>query len=277
MSERRRFSERFGYAPEDVEIRVQHDAPRELREALPVIAYECGLSPLPLRQLICQVLRTRPDPNNWSEYPNVAGEVEYLIDNCQWYEVYEIIEEVYRDLASRDEAGFVDLESRRSESFSRELNKFFRKSGIGWQLIDGQLQIRGAESFEEAVRQALETLESSGRTTARREIHQAVLDLSRIPEPDITGAIQHAMAALECVARDVSGDSKSTLGEILKRHADLIPPPLDQAVEKAWGYSSERGRHLREGRNPDMNEAKLIVGLSAVLATYLSSKTQDNS
>jgi hypothetical protein len=103
-----------------------------------------------------------------------------------------------------------------------------------------------------------------------------LLDLSRRPEPDITGAIQHAMAALECVARDVSGEPKLTLGEIIKRHAVLIPAPLDQAIERTWGYSSERGRHLREGRNPDMDEAQLIVGLSAVVITYLSSKMSPN-
>jgi hypothetical protein len=277
MSEARRFSERFGYAPEDAEITVQHDAPSELRGAVPVIAYESGLSPAPLRLLICRVLRTRPDQSNWSEYPNIAGEVECLIDNCQWYEVYEIIEEIYQVLLSGDEASFVETEERRSEHFSREINKFFLKAGIGWQLIAGQLQIRGAESFEKVLHQARGALELSGRETAHEEIHQALLDLSRLPEADITGAIQHAMAALECVARDVSGDSRGTLGEILRRHVGLIPPPLDQAIEKAWGYSSERGRHLREGRNPDMDEAKLIVGLSAVLTTYLLDKARGGS
>lgn len=138
----------------------------------------------------------------------------------------------------------------------------------------GQLQVRGPESFEVAVHRAQEALEGGGRRTAQSEIHQALLDLSRRPEPDITGAIQHAMAALECVARDVSGDQKSTLGEVIKRHAGLIPAPLNQAIERLWGYSSEHGRHLREGREPDLDEAQLGVGISALLATYLSSKAK---
>ena len=57
-------------------------------------------------------------------------------------------------------------------------------------------------------------------------------DLSRRPNPDITGAIQHAMAALECIARTVCGDGSSTLGALLKRNPDLIPKPLNEAVEK---------------------------------------------
>lgn len=103
-------------------------------------------------------------------------------------------------------------------------------------------------------------------------MHEAVADLSRRPSPDITGAIQHAMASLECVARETCGDPKATLGEIIKRHNELIPPPLDQAISKAWGYASEHARHIREGREPAYAEAELIVGLCASVSTYLSRK-----
>lgn len=71
------------------------------------------------------------------------------------------------------------------------------------------------------------------------------------------------MAALECVARDVTGDPKATLGAIIAAKPVLIPKPLDQAVEKAWGYASQYGRHLVEGGNPSIEEAELIVGISA--------------
>jgi hypothetical protein len=79
------------------------------------------------------------------------------------------------------------------------------------------------------------------------------------------------MAALECVARTASGDA-DTLGAILKRNPGLIPKPLDTAVEKAWGYASEKGRHIKEGNEPTRDEAELIVGIEATVATYLSKK-----
>ncbi len=82
------------------------------------------------------------------------------------------------------------------------------------------------------------------------------------------------MAALECAARDVSGDARATLGDILKRNPDLLPAPLKVAVEKVWGYSSEIGRHLREGREPARKEAELVVGLAASVATYLVAKNR---
>jgi hypothetical protein len=264
-----RFSERHGLHGPDPEIRVRNDAPAELRSVLLDIAYEIGLSPSPMRALLCRVLRKRPDPQNWSEWPNVAGECEELIQRCEWYEVYDIVEEIHKSLRGKldydPKCGPITLADR----FSREINLYFRRGGVGWQLVDGEVVTRGTEIFESAVRGAVEALEATRRLTARDEIHEALIDLSRRPEPDVTGAIQHAMAALECVARDVCGDEKATLGEIIKRYPGLIPKPLDESVAKAWGFSSEAARHIREGRKPDRKEAELVVGLAATVATYL--------
>jgi hypothetical protein len=266
MSER--FSERQGFIPPDGEITVRNDAPYELRGIVIELTYETGLSPTALRTLVCRTLRRRPNPNNWSEWPNIAGEVEELLDNCEWFEVYDIIEAISRYLSEHRHDNAV----RGAACFEEQLNRYFRKAGIGWQLAGGEIGIRGPEAFEESVRNARQTLEHAGRETAAHEIHEALRDLSRRPEPDVTGAIQHAMAALECVARDVCGEPRPTLGELLRRHPELLPAPLDQVVERAWGYASERGRHLREGREPDLADAELVVGLASTVATYLSKR-----
>ena len=102
------------------------------------------------------------------------------------------------------------------------------------------------------------------------EINEALVDLSRRPTADLTGATTHAMAALECVMRDACEDAKPTLGTLLQRYAGVIPKPLDLAIEKAWGYASGYGRHIAEGGEPGRKEVELVVGLSATVATYLS-------
>lgn len=137
-------------------------------------------------------------------------------------------------------------------------------------MIDDQIVTRGTETFESNVYGAVDALEKSGRLTARDEIHEALADLSRRPQPDLTGAIHHAMGALECAARDVCGDGKATLGEVIKKYPGTIPKPLDESVAKAWGYASEMARHIREGHRPHRKEVELIVGLAATVATYLS-------
>ena len=48
--------------------------------------------PTAMRRIICQVFLVRPDPSNWSEYPNVWEEESDLIHDCPWFKVYDIAE-----------------------------------------------------------------------------------------------------------------------------------------------------------------------------------------
>lgn len=260
------FSKRLGYHKQsETEIIVRHDAPFELRGVLVDITYECGFRPKTLRPLVCRILRKREDPNNWSEYPNVDDEIRMLIDECEWYKVYDIVEGICNRMDSEPY-----LYERKK--YEHEVNEYLLENGIGWQLTDGKIEVRGPENFEKVVKTAAEELKRLGKDTSRNELHESLMDLSRRPDPDVTGAIQHAMAALECVARDICGDRKSNLGDIMKKHRGLIPVPLDEAVIKAWGYASENARHIREGREPSFEEAELIVGLCASVSTYLTKK-----
>jgi hypothetical protein len=126
---------------------------------------------------------------------------------------------------------------------------------------------RGGEAFAATTSLAAKVLHSSGRKVAASEIHEALKDISRRPAPDLTGAIQHSIAALECTARDVTGDPKATLGALLPT-LDL-PRPLDVAVQKLWGFASERARHLREGTVVDANQAELVVSVACAVSIFL--------
>lgn len=273
MVQRERFSERHGFKPSEAPITIRTDAPEDLRGVLVDIAYECGYSPSPLRTLVCRLLRKRPDPSNWSEYPNIDGEVRWLVDNAPWYDVYDIIEGVSEELSSAANNSHSEIGSSDAQKFELEINKYFRQAGIGWQLKSGELQIRGSDALEQTVRSADRALRRTGRKTAAGELQEALRDLSRRPEADVTGAVQHALAAVECAARDFTGDSKATLGELIKRNPDFLPAPLDAAVSKVWGYASERARHLREGGEPSLEDAHLIVGFSAAICNYISARS----
>jgi hypothetical protein len=232
--------------------RVRHTAVDKAR--LPI-------GPERLREIVCSVLEPQPEhtDNAWSQ-------VDSLMSSCEWFHVYDAIEALYAETVGS--GGPLQLAC--AAMYEQAINKCFEEEGVGWQLANGEIVTRGTEAFEAAVHGAAGALETARRLTARAEIHEALADLSRRPEPDLTGAVHHAMAALECVARDACGDPKATLGDILNRHPDLIPKPLDTAVEKAWGYASEMGRHIREGREPARKEVELIVGFAATVATYLS-------
>ncbi|MCC6191908.1 MAG: hypothetical protein IT318_23000 [Anaerolineales bacterium] len=265
------FSKRHGYRSAPKEITIWEDAPETLRHFVLDTAVKMEFGPNRLRRVICPVLHVRPDPNNWTEYPNVWDEVQDLVYGCDWFLFYDFVEALYRALSEHlpEDTSFGPGYTL-GHLFQDALNEFFVDEGIGWQMVDGEIITRGTETFESNIHSAVEALGAANRLTAQNEIHEAIGDLSRRPEADLTGAIQHAMAALECVARDVCGDEKATLGEVIKRYPNTIPKPLDESVSKAWGFASEMARHIREGRNPERKEVELIVGLAATVATYLS-------
>jgi len=260
-----RFSRRYGFADHQGDELIRHDAPEPLRCGLLQSATEAGLRPSPLRQIVCGTLRRRPNPANWSEYPNVWEEVEGLVHSCDWYRVYDVIEAIYAALPAHSKA-----------KFETSINNLFAEEGIGWQLVDGEIQIRGEETFDAVVAQGRQIVDASGMTVAHTELHEAIQDLSRRPDPDLSGAVQHAMVALECVAREISGEAKPTLGELIKKHPDLFPKPVDEAVAKLWGYASEQARHGRESRSLTWEEAQFVVGIVAILCSYLCQKLKSN-
>ena len=258
-----RFSDRQGYRPPDAEITIREDAPESLRHAILQIAKGSGMIPSQIREHICEVLLVAPDPNNWTENPNIRDEVQWLIENCDWYKVYDIAEKLY-----------AALNFNVQEEFCDRLNQFFREKGIGWEMQDGQIVLRG-EAFSEPTKQAVSILIETGRTNAAQEIQEAIRDISRRPKPDITGAIQHAMAGLEATARDLTGQPNETLGKLIPKLD--IPKPLDAAVEKMWGYASNRGRHIKEGQVANTSDAELVVSVACAVCTFLVKRAQERN
>tara|TARA_R110002020_G_scaffold171647_3_gene361656 strand:+ start:7718 stop:8548 length:831 start_codon:yes stop_codon:yes gene_type:complete len=256
------FSKRQGFHSFNrKEIVVREEAPEGLRGFIRMAFYNLKKKPSDLRSIASRVLKIPPDRNNWSDYPNIDYEVEEHLENCQWFKVYDIIEAIIQSLDRQQALDFTD-----------EINEYFIENGIGWKIENGLVETRGDEVFETAVKTVEKVLETAKLPTAKTEIKEALKDLSRRPEPDITGAIQHSLACLECVAREVSGNKKATLGELIKKHPNIVPKPLDAAIEKIWGFTSEQGRHLKEGNAPDYLEAELVVELTAAISTYLGKK-----
>jgi hypothetical protein len=250
------FSERHGYSKINGGKLVYEDAPEQLLEYIKKIVYEdMGKGPRFLRSVICRTLLVREDPGNWGEYPNIDREVNDLLYATEWYRIYDIIE----SLAS----------NFKSEQFEALVNSGFKKLGIGWQLNDGIIQTRGDETFEKNLGIANDKLEQGRFVIAKKELKEAVIDLSKRPEPDLRGTVQHAIGALESVAREITGDRKQTLGDIIKNHSDLVPKPLDDSISKMWGYASEFARHVREDRDVRRKEAQLILGISSTIIIYL--------
>ena len=113
----------------------------------------------------------------------------------------------------------------------------------------GRVQYQGPEPFTHAVKEAATVLRSTGRSQAAKEMAEAIRDISRRPEPDITGAVQHTMAALEATARDITSQEKDTLGKLVSSLG--LKPPLDTALKKVVGLCIQRSQARPRGFNTE--------------------------
>jgi hypothetical protein len=273
------FSERHGLVPDDAPITIREDAPDDFRfQLLQIASRNCNLRPRDIRDIVCRVLQRRPNPGQQTENKYMWQEIDDLVYNCSWYFVYDITEALYNDLVSRSGSGAIyeDLNSRAANDkaaiFETKVNECFRRMGIGWRLMEGRVITRTEGAVDQIVSFSREQLRDSKLPRSEDFLHDAIDALSKRPKADYSGAAVCAMGALECVAREVSGDPKSTLGEIIKRHPDLCPQPLRESIAKAWGYASDNARHGREGVVVARAEAEFVVGFSASLCSYLVQK-----
>jgi len=261
MSAKKQFSIRQGIEPEPKP--ALDEAPKHLRyfllkylekrfTAYPHLAAEI-LEDFLHDPAIGNLFRNPHDPSAWNK-------MYTFIDAFKWWQIYDFTEAIYNN----------EVDDYKRSKYVEALNAVLDEENISYRMnYRGQIFYKGSESFETAVNTARSVLAAAGRNTAKNEIHKALEDLNRRP-PDLTGALQHAMAALECVAKDACGEKAETLGQIIKKHSERFPPPLDDAVSKLYGFASNRGRHITEGTEPEFKEVELIVGVAATVATYLS-------
>ena len=252
------FSKRQGYRNTFAEITLREDAPEELRSAIPTIARHQNMSPETLRNIVSRVLLVDVNESHVSKQ-SIYLEVKEQLNECKWFEVYDIAEEIYSQLSQSS--------SKSAKEYSDRLNHFFYEHGIGWEMKNGEIRFRSADKFIEVLYAAATTTQKSNRPRAESEIREAISDILRRPNPDLSGAIHHAMAALEAIARDTTGKRSSTLGNLIPQ-LDL-PKPFDEALKQLWNFASEGARHAKEGTKLNFSETKLLVSVTCATCTYL--------
>ncbi len=250
------FSKRNSINIEPADITIRFEAPMELREWVFSLVMRLGFSMSKFRSIVCQMSFQSLDSNQYSENNFMASEIRTLLEKCKWNYIYDIIEQTYNELPTK-----------LKEDYQSSITDFFISNGYGWKLEGGHVLSRGDDAFEQSIQSAVLCIETSN-PDAYSEIRESLRDISKRPESDITGAIQHSMAAVECLCRNILTDERPTLGDLIKKHRYEFSKPLDEAMEKLWGFASEKGRHLKEGKLPTFEEAELVVHICASLITF---------
>lgn len=200
---------------------------------------------------------------------------------CPWFYIFDLIEDIFEQLSSGAGASGPGAGA---DSLQRDINDYFVQAGIGWQLVNGRFEIRGAEDLKAAVGAAGTELRAEHRETAAQHIQSAWQVLSQRPKPDLRGAISSAMKAFECVARELTGEPRASMEEVLRQHPNLLPRPVENAMIQLWVYSSREaliwGRgdkktwYFADSAEPAREDVEMIVALAATMTTYLLRKHQ---
>ncbi len=250
-----------------IEISVREDAPEALRYALLEEANELGLNPHMFRDIVCRILRKRPDEGNWSAYPNVWDEVQGMVYRCPWPKVYDIMEAAQARLAGAD----IAKKGEAGAKFESAMNAVMVEEGIGWQLRNGQVESREPAAVEQVMQAAEEALDEASLENALRELRLARQSLSARPIADLTGAVVHISSALESTARRY-GATKDTLGTLFETHFQRlgIRPPMHVALSKMYGFASELARHGADAPSDlSREEVDLVIGVYSSVLTFL--------
>ena len=264
-----RFPRRLDPPEASLPVSVRDDAPDHLRKYVKFLMGKFNLSYIDKKWLMSEAFELA-ESDFIDKRKGREDAVSDALAQCEWERIYALIEVLHDHIF-----GLQSLvrHEELAQQYTTMVNGYFHRYGIGFQLVDGKIEYRGDDVFEQAARSALEATEESGLEAAHRELSEALADLSKRPKPDLTGTITHSMNALESVARIATDDNSATLGKILNDNPDLFPKPLDAAVEKMWAYASQYGRHVEEGKVPTYDEAELVVHVSAAAATYLVRKS----
>ena len=271
------FSERQGFTNPPKEIRFREELPIELRQpVLDIVKRYCSDSLL--REVVTDLFDPygiEPPKEFRQPIQSIYGESAVALDvrrfflYCSWNTLYDIIEEFVDRLIFHEQELAEPGERARVKPLQKELNDYFVYAGVGWQLVGRRIIVRSDESFQQSVPASIAKLKEGGRPTTANRIRSALKALSERPDADTSGAVSHATSAVESLLHDITGEAL-TLGEYLKKHANLFHPALKKGLEGVYGFACDAGaRHGKEGTAPSFNEAQFAVTTCAATCTLL--------
>lgn len=187
-----------------------------------------------------------------------------MIEKCEWWRVFDVAEAGHAAIYAESYLG-----PDRAKAFERAINEACRANGLGWKMKEGIFAVVASTAQYDSAASIIENLDTAQLKTSASELREAHRDLSRRPFPDISGGMQHAGAAIECLTREISGDTKLTLGDIIKKREDLFPGAYRKMADAMWGIVSNQGRHIKEEGEPTLEEALFVVGSITNLSAYL--------
>lgn len=205
----------------------------------------------------------------WDTVPREEGKFKQFLWTkifSSWNSIYDYIELLFRwqDIIDFDKT----LKLNEINRILKEENSAYRVSQNG--LV---LPISNEEELE-----SIHEANTNPYTPVNEHIQRAIYLFKKEPA-DYANSIKESISAVEALCQIIIGDEKATLGKAIKKLKEkgiIIPPALEGAFDKLYGYTSNEGgiRHaLSEGdTSPTFDDAKYMLVSCSAFVNYLISK-----
>ena len=190
---------------------------------------------------------------------------QYLVLNCQWYEVYDFIE-IYLSFLSDEKRNEIEL----------QINALLEEEKSGYRVVSGEIApITNGEEIESITKAA-----STPFFSVNQHIQKALEKYSDLETPDYENSVKESISAVEamcCIITESSG-KQATLGNAIKKLKDAgvhIHPAMERGFEALYGYTSDENG-IRHGgidfQNVPAEDAKYMLVTCSAFVNYLVEK-----
>ena len=226
-----------------------------------------------LKPRVWKVLNREPPGNPqggpWAYY------IPEVIKRCEWWDFYDVCEEVWALLEG-------EWNRATADNLSDSLNAVFAREGLAWRFQGGRIERAHPAPVASSLQRAHRLLSESRFQGPDEQFDKACGHLNRRPTPDAENCVKDAVAALEGVANIVVGATGQTLSNLMK--ADPLRsgthPDLRRLIEQLYAFrgSAPGVAHGLVGQSQvSVGEAEFVLAISAAAMVYLATDVTSNS
>lgn len=191
--------------------------------------------------------------------------------DAKWFEVYDFVEYSLNVFSNPDHLYSID-----SKDLVASINKVLEMELSAFRYVGGVVTEITSNEEVEMLDMALA---DSDHPAVKAHLRRALELLSDRKNPDYRNSIKESISAVESIAQKISGESKATLADALKKleKNGKIHAALKDGFIKIYGYTSDSDgiRHaMMEEPNLTANDAKFFLLSCTSFINYLKGKTE---
>jgi hypothetical protein len=218
---------------------------------------------------ICLALRIKRETRDYylQESWAIPRAIENLITQCDWWQVYDICELLFRKLAYQPY----------KEQLQKQVNRLFIDEQLGFEMRDGKVEKVGSGFIDAKVKEARYLLKEPEFKSADELFEKAIKALNVRPKPDAENCIKDAVASVESVGKIIRKDKNARIDNIVKDaiQNEVIPRLLGDPIIKLYAYRGNEPAVAHGGIEPSkvtVDEAEFVLAMSAAIIIYLVKK-----